>query len=97
MQQDPPPRAKEILSYFLRNPHAADTLEGVTTWRVIEENVHRRLEETAQALAWLVSMRFLNETSRRSSRPLFTLNREHIPDAQQFLTASGKTTRSEGA
>ena len=40
----------EILSYFLRNPLAADTLEGVARWRLLDEVVYRKVEETRAAL-----------------------------------------------
>ena len=45
--QEPKGIAKEILSYFLRNPQAADNLEGVARWRLLEQTVHRSVEETA--------------------------------------------------
>jgi len=34
---------KEILRYFLRHPQAADTLEGIVRWRLLEERVERTL------------------------------------------------------
>jgi hypothetical protein len=54
-----PKQAKEVLSYFLRNPQAADTLEGVARWRLLDEPVHRSVEEINQALEWLVAQGFL--------------------------------------
>jgi hypothetical protein len=33
---------KQIVSYFLRNPNAADTLEGIARWRLLEERIHQK-------------------------------------------------------
>ena len=46
--------AREILNYFVRNPHAADTLEGVARWRLMDEMIRRKLDETEAALECLV-------------------------------------------
>lgn len=32
--------ALEILQYYLRHPEAADTLEGVARWRLLEQRIH---------------------------------------------------------
>lgn len=77
--------AREILSYFLRNPQAADSLEGVTRWRLLEERVHRELEDTDLALGWLVEHGFLVKISSQWSGPVYRLNETNRGDAEQFL------------
>lgn len=77
--------AREILGYFLRNPRAADTLEGVARWRLIEETIHRGVEETKGALAWLVSQGFLQDTSTVGSGRVFYLNMKKRADAEHFV------------
>ncbi len=95
-------RAKEILAYFLRNPRAADSLEGVARWRVQQEAIHQTVEHVSQALAWLVELGFLLEEHRPGVAPLFRLNRSKAAEATQFLEApprpAGDTTlaSSEG-
>src|SRR5262245_38815654 len=76
---------KQILSYFLRNRNAADTLEGITRWRLLEEQIHRSLQETEIALVWLVEQRFLHEVKTVGTAPIFTLNPERQADALSFL------------
>jgi hypothetical protein len=74
-----------VLDYFVRNPEAADTLEGVARWRLLRETVHRSVEETAEALEWLVAEGFLNETSTTYSKSIYSLNPQAIDEAQELL------------
>jgi hypothetical protein len=83
--------AKDILSYFLRNPQAADDLEGVARWRLLSQTVHRDVEETSRALDWLVEQGFLDRVSRVSSRAIFHLRSEQRAEAEAFIArAEGK-------
>ena len=80
---------REVLRYFLRHPQAAADLEGIARWRLLDERVHRKVEETCLALHWLVTHGFLIKTACPGDRPIFSLNPEHIPDAESFLTDTG--------
>ena len=83
--------AKEILSYFLRNPHAADSLEGVARWRLMEERVHRQLDSTDQALNWLVRHGFLMKVSSEWTESVYQLNDVNRSTALRFMSESTKT------
>ena len=50
---------REILNYFLRSPHAADNLEGIARWRLLEERIQRTVEETKESLDWLLEEGYL--------------------------------------
>ncbi len=76
---------REVLNYFLRNPQAADTLEGVARWRLLEETVRRGVAETEQALNWLVSEGYLTQVSTPYSKPIYELNRDERARAREFL------------
>ena len=80
-----PKRVKEVLEHFVRNPQAADTLEGIARWRLLREVVYRSVEETAEALDWLVAEGFLNETATTYSKPIYSLNADAIPKANRLL------------
>jgi hypothetical protein len=88
-----PPTAKEVLGHFVRNPQAADTLEGIARWRLLRETVFRSLEETAEALDWLVAEGFLNETSTTYSKPIYSLNTQAIDEAKELLAEEGSPER----
>lgn len=81
-----------MLNYFFRNPQAADTLEGVARWRLLEETVRRGVAETEQALDWLVSEGYLIRLSTPYTEPIYKLNRDEQARAKEFL-AQAKTTR----
>ena len=83
MRESEPTR--KILRYFVRNPEAADTFEGIVRWRLIEEAIHQTTEETEQALAWLVAQGYLREASVGERGPLFQLNAEKRAEAERFL------------
>ncbi len=91
-----PEKAREILSYFMRNPRAADSLEGVVRWRLLQEKIHQDVEETRRALAWLVSHGFLSQESPTGADPIFCLNTEKTSQAERFLTEA-QTTRKRRA
>ena len=77
--------AKEILSYFLRNPQAADSLKGVAEWRLLEEKVHQQVEDTHAALRWLVGHGFLTLVSPRFTEAVYQLNLQNRGEAEEFL------------
>jgi hypothetical protein len=82
----PPRRAREILEHYLRNPGAADTLEGIAGWRLLEEFVQRRVDETEQALQWLVARGFLESSVGPAAGPVYRLNLERRADGERFVT-----------
>jgi hypothetical protein len=76
---------KQILNYFVRNPKAADTLEGVARWRLLEEQVHRSFQQTESALSWLVQQGFLEEVETVGSSRIFRLAVQRQAEAAHFL------------
>jgi hypothetical protein len=77
--------AKDILSYFLRNPAAADSLAEIARWRLMQEAVQRSVEETRLALKWLIEQGYVLEESHLSTASLFQLNPERRDDAAEFV------------
>jgi hypothetical protein len=82
-----PEITKQVLSYFLHNPQAADTLEGIARWRLLEERLQRSLRQTDEAVRWLVEKGYLQEIAPAGSVKLYRLNPEHEDDAAKFLGA----------
>ena len=90
-----PAQVKEILTYFLRHPQAADSLEGVVRWRLPQERVRRGMEEIEEALGWLVSKQFLSQVSAAGTPPIYRLNEEKRAAAERLLppTAHSRSKR----
>ena len=84
-QIQPPEKAREVLNYFFHNPRAADTLEGVARWRLLEETVRRGIDDTKQALDWLVTEGYLNRVSTPYTEPIYQLNQDERARAKEFL------------
>lgn len=76
---------KQILNYFLRNSKAADTLEGIARWRLLEEQVHRSFQQTELALTWLVEQGFLEEVKTVGSSRIFRLAPQGMEKTARFL------------
>ncbi|MES1245552.1 MAG: hypothetical protein ABUT39_28360 [Acidobacteriota bacterium] len=82
----PPQSTREVLGYFLRNPRTADTLEGITRWRLLEEVVQRTTEETGKAIAWLVSAGLLRRRLVPGGAPTYRLPAERKSEAERLLS-----------
>jgi hypothetical protein len=89
------PVAREILSYFLRNPGAADNLTEIARWRLMEETVRRSVESTEAALRWLVSEGFVSEETRRGTERIFQLNKARRKEAESFLRKASRNQNSK--
>jgi hypothetical protein len=77
--------AKDVLEYFVRNPKAADDLEGVARWRLFSQMVHRDVEDTSLALDWLVQQGYLDKVARAGCGAIFQLRQEQRTEAEAFL------------
>ncbi len=77
------------LSYFVRNPEAADSLEGVARWRLLDEVIRRKLDETEAALIWLAAQGFLMSSAASRGTRTFRINPTRIADARRFIAAAG--------
>jgi hypothetical protein len=84
---------KQILSYFVRNPNAVDSLEGVARWRLLEEQIDRTVRKTETALQWLLAEGYLQEVRRPGTEKLYQLNLKRRSKAIEFL---GSRAKSQG-
>ena len=80
-----PEFARQVLGYFVRNPQAADTLEGIARWRLLEEQLHHSLPQTYAAITWLVEQHYLQVVQPVSSVQLYRLDPQRQKDAVHFL------------
>jgi hypothetical protein len=84
--------AKEILSYFLRNPGAADNLVGIARWRLLQEAVHRSVLATESGLRWLIDQGYIEEVHVGGAENIFRLDPAKRMSAERFLK-SGEPTK----
>jgi len=82
---EPDQVARDILHYFVRNPRAADDLEGIVRWRLLNETVHRKVDETRAALEWLLQNDYLIQVPQHNSEPIVMLNPEKRDQAENLL------------
>jgi hypothetical protein len=85
---------KHVLEFFVSYPRAADTVEGVARWRLLELTVHQTIQETERAIEVLVEKGFLKRTPVHGSEDLFSLNEEERSAAQAFLAQKKKRRES---
>lgn len=80
-----PKGAADVLRYFLRNPYAADSLEGVVRWRLAEETIYRSVTEIDEALRWLVAHGLLLQQSALGTEAIFSLNTGKLTAVKNLL------------
>ena len=85
--------AVRIMSYFLRNPGAADDLYGIACFRLPDQVIYQHVTEVSDALEWLVSNGWLRKVRAASSTPMFTLNTAARRDAEQFVADAVRRKR----
>lgn len=95
MSNDPPLSdvARQVLSYFVAHPQAADDVEGIAHWRLLDELARVAVEDTARAVDELVSCGLLTCDRSESARPRFRLNRAQAVAAAQMLSGRGRQRR----
>ncbi len=87
--------AREILRFYLRNPQAADAVEGLARWRLLDERIYSTLEEVTRAVSWLVSQGLLVKEPILSSKPVFRFNESERTRSESFVQ-QGMLPQEEG-
>jgi hypothetical protein len=90
-QPPDPDIVKQMLSYFVRNPSAVDSVEGIARWRLLEEQIERTVRETETALEWLLAEGYLLEVRRPGTERLYQLNLKRRSKAIEFLGVGAKS------
>ena len=86
--------ARKILFYFLRNPQAADDLEGVVRFRLLDEQIHRNVAQARIALEWLVEKGLLVHEQAGTSNVIYRLNPKSREEVEQFLQQTGSAPKA---
>jgi hypothetical protein len=89
---------RQVLSYFVRNPQAIDSVEGVARWRLLDEAIHVQVNTVREALGWLVERGVLREVAGPGLQPVFSLDPDRRDEAERLLaelTAAQEPPREE--
>ena len=89
-QERVPKTARDVLRYFLEHSQAADTLEGLARWRLVEGGRYLSMEQIAEALEWLVERGYLKEISKLYADRIYSLDHERLAEAERFLREGGR-------
>lgn len=81
-----PKAAYQILSYLTRNPNATDTLEGIAEWWILRERIEQGVEETAQALDFLVSQDLVIQEWTPEDWPRYRLNWKRLREIEELVS-----------
>ncbi len=67
--------SRELERYLESQPHAADSLEGISTWWISKQCIHYELKVVRAALENLVSAGIVSRTSSSGNKgPVYRLN-----------------------
>ena len=80
-----PELVETVLSYFIRHPQAADSLEGIARWRLLDESVRHTVTATREALDWLVARGVLQQVRGPGLQPVFSFVSAKKEEAEQLL------------
>lgn len=73
-----------ILRYLEKNPNAMDTLEGITEWWILSENINMNLAKIQRALDTLLEKNLIQKKSYNGQKVYYQLNKEKISDINRI-------------
>ena len=76
---------RHVLSYFIRHPQAVDSLEGIARWRLLDEAVHHAVNDTHEALNWLVAHGVLRQVGGPGLKAVFSLVPAKKEEAERLV------------
>lgn len=77
--------APEVLAHLVRHPEAQDTLEGITQWWLLEQEIARRTAEVQTALTELVESGLVTQRLGEDGAIHYRANREKAGWVRGFL------------
>ena len=68
--------ARDLLSYLIENPDAADTLEGIVEWWLLERKIHIGIVKVKQALEQMTAKGLILARMGSDSRVRYLINND---------------------
>jgi histidinol phosphatase-like PHP family hydrolase len=75
----------EILDYLIKQPSAKDTIQGITEWWILKQQIDCAVEMVSQALSRLVAKGYVSVQLHPNASRLYEINRERIEDIKVAL------------
>jgi len=85
MCSTPEQTTREILAYLAKNPAAQDTLEGITEWWLLEQEIENRALQVESVLADLVARGLVLERKGRDARSHYRVNRRKLREISSIV------------
>ena len=73
-----------ILGYLKKNPNAMDTIEGITEWWILSENINLNLTNVQNALDTLLAENLIQKKSYNGQRVYYQLNKDKMGDIDKL-------------
>ncbi len=80
----------KILAYLLNNPNAQDTLEGISEWWLLDQDIKNELTRIKRAVAKLVTDGYILEREGRDSQIHYRVNRTKQKQIRELVRGDRK-------
>ncbi|HYP30149.1 MAG TPA: hypothetical protein VE262_25815 [Blastocatellia bacterium] len=75
----------QILAYLAENPDAEDSLEGITEWWILQQNIRVESRRVSTALKQLLEKELISEVAGLDNRTYYRINRSKYDQIKQLL------------
>ena len=77
--------ARELLEYLAENPDAADTLEGIVEWWLLDRSIDRGIAKVKEVLEQMAARGLIVERKGSDARTRYQLNDERRREIAALL------------
>jgi len=75
-----------ILDYLLKTPEAKDTLEGISRWWLLKEQIDISVEKISDALQYLIKNNYVQVLEYPEQNKFYTVNKEIFKEFRKNLS-----------
>jgi hypothetical protein len=86
--------AGDILAYLSAHPNAQDTLQGITEWWLLEQEIKSRIDQVERVLERLVAKGLLIKRTGKDNQTRYQINSGKSLEIDSLLSARRRAARS---
>ena len=75
-----------ILDYLLKTPEAKDTLEGISKWWLLKEQIDISVDKISDALQYLISNDYIQVLEYPDQNKFYTINKAKFKESSKNLS-----------